>query len=165
MTQVRQAPVAAAHVFVHGKFGGQIKIFRDFADSLEHRRRAAGEQFAISDFEFWIFNFCQQRLRDKTLFAVAAVLGRRADFPADGGKFLLTQNIHAAAAANENDPLLRRALREQKHRRHAVTAGDEQRRFSARFGTVKPWPSGAMTLNSSPARIRESASVPLPTVL
>jgi hypothetical protein len=34
-----------------------------------------------------------------------------------------------------------------------------------RFGTVNPWPSGAITLSSSPERICDRSSVPLPTVL
>ena len=67
--------------------------------------------------------------------------------------------------ADEDDAFLRRALGQQIHRRHAVTARDEQGVSPPRFGTVNPWPSGAITLSSSPACIRARTSVPLPTVL
>ena len=64
---------------------------------------------------------------------MAAVLGCHTDFPAERSKFLFAENIRTAASADEDDALLRRMLREQEHRRHAVAAGDEQGSFAAGF--------------------------------
>ena len=87
----------------------------------------------ISDFGLRSSEFRKQRSGDQALLAVAAVFGGRAHFPAEGLKFLLAQDVHAAPSADEHDALLRRALGQQIHRGHAVAAGHQQGSFAARW--------------------------------
>ena len=99
--------------------------------------------------------FGQQRPGDQALLAVAAILGGHPDFPSERAKFLFAQDVHPPPAADEDDALLRRALGQQVHRRHAVAAGHQQRQFRRRARQVNPLPSGPITLSSSPGPIRD----------
>ncbi len=67
-------------------------------------------------------------------FAVAAVLGRHAHVPAQRLKFRFAQNINPFTATDEDNAFLRRALGQEIHGGHAITAGDEQGSLAPALG-------------------------------